>query len=120
MDANQKVYRMMLRDLVREQGEPEAFSPSRLQLNDVQLAVALTEYDHILLEAAERASAHVMNLLSGRLAPVSGVSLTEEMGILWRGLAREHAELLVRRDAELLADEMASDERIDNEFEVHV
>lgn len=109
-------YREMLRELVQDSG----FNPARLQLDDAQLAIALTEYDHILVETADRASPHVLDLLSGRLAPTPGLrGVSEEIGILWRALAREHAEISVRRDAELLADEMAEEERIDNEFEVH-
>lgn len=116
--ANVQTYKQMLREIIREQGSPETFKPSQVALDNAQLAIALVEYDHIVTEAADEGRKHLLNLLSGLVPPMAGLTAYEEIGFIWCGNMRDHALRLVRQDAELLADEMANEERVDHEFEV--
>ena len=120
-----KPYQEMLRDLVREQGDPADFRPADVRIDDTQLAIALQEYSDTLPEVAVEVRESVIDILRFKqnnsfVQMLLNRSHYEAIGLALVSGCRNRALELVRRDAELKASDMEQEDLTDAEYEAHV
>ncbi len=116
-----KSYKQMLRDIVRDHGDPETFSANAVRLSDEQLAIALTEYDDTVPEVAAEIREQVALCLRDPrntfVQMLRSQSHFEAIGLSLVAGCRNRLTPLVRRDLELAASDISMEDRIDAEVE---
>src|SRR5690349_22435573 len=106
-----KSYAEMLRDIVRDQGEPADFRPKDVFLDDEQLAIAMKKYDDTLAEVAVDIAESVIDVLrfkkqNGFVQMLGTKSHYEAIGLSLIAGCRNRLLDKVRADAELKASDM--------------
>lgn len=117
-----KAYTEMLRDIVRDQGDPENFRANAVRLDDSQLAIAMKEYDDAIVEVAGDIAESVQDILrfkqrNGFVQMLGTQNYYEAVGLALVAGCRNRLTPVVRRDLELKARDMAEEDRIDAEVE---
>jgi hypothetical protein len=114
-------YKRMLRDIVRDYGSPESFSPNGVRLNDEQLAIALAEYDDTLPEVAVEIAEGVCHCLkdpkNSFVQMLGSQRPYEAIGLSLIAACRNRLTPVVRRDLALMASDMEIEDRTDAEVE---
>lgn len=114
-------YKLMLRHLVRDQGDPRNFNASAVRLSDEQLAIALAHFDDALPEVAGDIAESVCDVLrfkrnNGFVQMLGSQSHYEAIGLALVAGCRNRLLPRVKADAVLAAHEIELEDAIDDEF----
>lgn len=110
-----QVYEQMLRDIVREQGEPADFDPRRAQLSDYQLSIVIRDDADVLVESAASMQEDVASALTGGV-PTGFDSPQEYIGYLLVARMRDRALPRLRAALACKADDMAQEDADDDRY----
>lgn len=108
-------YEQMLRDLVREQGEPAEFDPKRVQLSDYQLSIVIRDDADVLVESAASMQEDIASALTGGV-PHGFDSPQEYIGYLLIARMRDRSLPGLRRALACKADDMANEDADDDRY----
>lgn len=110
-------YDTMLREIVRDQGDPRDFVVSRVNtITDEHLAIIMRENADILFESTEEIRSHIQRLLSGEDRPIESIYFDIGICLLAEMRRRVLKSKSFRTDLACMADNMAQEDADETEY----